>query len=145
MADTKNSLELMRRNLMRVGVLDRMANLTAKDLEEPQLRAKNPDIFLQLTSYLITDHSPSLYRAVLEIVPNIKLQNDRKFLDSSYLVMRDILECYPVITVDQFLTPKFFDLKLQFVADLAKTIYEWDQKKGKKPSNVRPVQHQQPI
>jgi hypothetical protein len=81
----------------------------------------------------------------LEIVPNIKLQNDRKFLDSSYLVMRDILECYPVITVDQFLTPKFFDLKLQFVADLAKTIYEWDQKKGKKPSNVRPVQHQQPI
>lgn len=51
--------------------------------------------------------------------------------------MRDILECYPVITVDQFLTRKFLDLKLQLIGDLARNVYEWDQsKKTKKPKNT---------
>lgn len=42
MADVKNSLELMRKNLIRMGVLDRIANLKSKDLEEESLRARNP-------------------------------------------------------------------------------------------------------
>lgn len=138
MADTKNSLELMRRNLLRLGVLDRLSGLKPKQLEEPTLRANNPEIFLQLTNYLITEHSPALFSEVIEIVPNIRTLPDKKFMDSCYLVMRDILECIPVITVEQFLTPKFFDLKLQFVADLAKKVYDFDQQhKPKKPLVVK--------
>jgi hypothetical protein len=128
----------MRRNLLRLGVLDKLTALKPKQLEEPSLRASNPEIFLQLTNYLITEHSSSLFSEVIEIVPNIRSLSDKKFMDACYLVMRDILECFPVITVEQFLTPKFFDLKLQFIADLAKKVYDWDQlKKSKKIPNAK--------
>lgn len=91
MADVKNSLELMRKNLSRMGVLDRIANLKSRDLEEQNLRDNNPKIFLQLMNYLIVEYSTALYTEILEIVPDIKMVNDRKFVESSYLVMRDIL------------------------------------------------------
>lgn len=91
MADVKNSLELMKKNLSRMGVLDRIANLKSRDLEEQNLRDNNPKIFLQLMNYLIVEYSTALYTEILEIVPDIKMVNDRKFVESSYLVMRDIL------------------------------------------------------
>lgn len=112
------------------------------------MRAKNPELFLQLTNYLITEYSTSLYREVLGLVPDIRVVNDLKFLEACYLVMRDILQCYPVITVDQFLTPKFLDLKLQFITELSKNVYEWDarertKKVVKKAKEVTLVKHQQ--
>lgn len=61
--------------------------------------------------------------------------------------MRDLLQCYPIITVDQFLTNKFLDLKLQFVTELAKNVYEWDmnQRNRKVARKGKEMQQQQKI
>ncbi len=58
---------------------------------------------------------------------------DRKFVECCYLVMREILECSSLLTIDQFFkAEKFIALKVQLVSELAKAVYDLDEARQRK-------------
>lgn len=63
----------------------------------------------------------------------MKLKDDRKFIENCLNIAREMLGVTPGLTADQFLTNKYFEKKLEFLANLSKSAYEWytEVKKGK--------------
>ena len=65
---------------------------------------KNQPIFhyLQILHYIYTEYSPDVYKAILELSPNIKTLPDHKFVETCFSLARKMFNVNSKITVEQF-------------------------------------------
>lgn len=115
------------------------AKVTLKDLEEPNFRRAGNELFLPLINFILIEYSPTIYWQIIEIVPSIKVLDDKQFIEQSMGIARKLLEMDVQLTPDQFLTNKYFERKLEFVSKLAKSVFERNEAikkvKAKNPPN----------
>lgn len=52
--------------------------------------------------------------------------SDKDFVENSFVFCRNFFSIDIVLTSDQFLSEKYFDKKVELLANLTKRIYEWD-------------------
>jgi hypothetical protein len=97
--------------------------VTVRDLEEQSLRVGANEIFLPLLHYILVDYSTELFVTILDYVPNVKCLSDRNFVESALRIAAKVLGVEAGLTVEQFLTNKYFEKKLEFVSGLAKGVY----------------------
>lgn len=132
---TKNNLQILKNCLekMNISQNDNFKHLS-EQLTEQNLRAGDNHIFLPLISFILVDYSPELYLTILDIEPTLNHLPDKKFLIKVMILAREFFSMNNVcLEPDEFLSNKYFDKKLEFVANLAKSAIEKAEslKKGK--------------
>ena len=58
------------------------------------------------------------------MIPNIKVVDDKQFIEHCFSIARKILDMDVQLNADQFLTAKYFERKLEFISRLAKSVYD---------------------
>ena len=73
----------------------------------------------------MVEYSPLLYTEILQKFPNIRACPDKPFIEGCYVCIRNILEWIPPLTIDQFLSNKYLEHKLNFVDELINLVVLW--------------------
>jgi hypothetical protein len=95
-------------------------------LEEREIKVQPVQFYLRTIHYALIEYSPDLYRAILDVFPNIKAMTDQKFVESAFAIGRKVINLSPVITAEQFLMQgKWVEKKLEFVVELCEGVAKW--------------------
>lgn len=62
-----------------MGILNKL-EITRSDLDEKKIKSQSNIFYLRILNEAIAIYSSNLYTEVLNIVPNIKALNDKKFV-----------------------------------------------------------------
>lgn len=72
-------------------------------IDEKEIKSQPVEFYLRIIHYVLIEYSTELYKAILDIIPNIKALSDQKFVESAFSVCRKLLNVSPKLTVEQFL------------------------------------------
>lgn len=83
-----------------------------------------------------------MYKAILEISPNIKTLPDHKFVETCFSIGRRMFNVNSKITVEQFFQQgKLIEKRLEWLVDLIEEVYKWENKS--KPKYSKEIKNSQ--
>lgn len=77
------------------------------------------------------EHSPLLEKAIVFKFPNIRAQSDKIFMERCYVLIRELFNTFPSLTIDQFFNNRFLELKVKFIDELVNLVLFWINKNPK--------------
>ena len=98
--------------------------ISSKDLDEPNFRRAGNELFLPLINFILIEYSTEVYWKIIEMVPSIKVVDDKQFIEHCFSIARKMLNMDVQLTSDQFLSNKYFEKKLEFVSKLSKNVFD---------------------
>jgi len=96
--------------------------------------------YLQILHFIYTEYSPELYKAILELSPNIKTLPDHKFVETCFSISRKMFNINSKITVEQFFQQgKLIEKRLEWLVDLVEEVYKWENKSKSKLKSSKEI------
>lgn len=129
--DLKNNLRILNSELRKLNVPSNICNLAG-------MSAGNTDTFLDVFDNILQWHNPALSRLINSkgLKPPSKKENKTKFLESVYLIFREIFSWKPPLSVSQFLSNGFHEKKVimctELIRQVIQKIQELEPKSAKK-------------